>query len=144
MELDLFDYKFDEKLIAKYPLKNRDEARLLAVDVKNFKMEHRKFYDITDYIDKNDVIVVNNSFVKKARIFGRRKAGGKVEIFITEFPFNISFPLRLNALLKSHKAIKEGEEILITEENQNSEAEGGPKIIVLKISLAKEGVNFSS
>ena len=120
MELDLFDYKFDEKLIAKYPLKNRDEARLLAVDVKNFKMEHKKFYDITNYINKNDAVIVNNSFVKKARISGRRRTGGKVEIFIAEFPFNISFPLRLNALLKSHKAVKEGEEILITEENKNN------------------------
>lgn len=119
MELDLFDYKFNEKLIAKYPLKNRDEARLLVVDVKNFKMEHRKFYDIKDYIDKNDVVVVNNSFVKKARIFGRRLTGGKVEIFITEFPFKMSFPLKLNVLLKSHKTIKEGEEILITQKNKS-------------------------
>ena len=124
MELDLFDYKFDEKLIAKYPLKNRDEARLLAVDVKNFKIEHRKFYDITNYINKNDAVIVNNSFVKKARIFGRRQTGGKVEIFITEFPFNISFPLRLNALIKSHKTVKEGEEILITEENKTENKAG--------------------
>ncbi len=135
MELDLFDYKFDEKLIAKYPLKNRDEARLLAVDVKNFKMEHRKFYDIKDYIDKNDVVVVNNSFVKKARIFGRRLTGGKVEIFITEFPFKISFPLRLNALLKSHKTIKEGEEILITEENQGNENRGDKTCVKLNAGL---------
>ncbi len=124
MELDLFDYKFDGKLIAKYPLKNRDKARLLAVDVKNFKMEHRKFYDITDYIDKNDIVVVNNSFVKKARIPGRRLTGGKVEIFITEFPSKISFPLRLNAILKSHKTVKEDEEILITGGNQNNEGLG--------------------
>lgn len=124
MELDLFDYKFDEKLIAKYPLKNRDEARLLAVDVKNFKIEHRKFYDITNYINKNDAVIVNNSFVKKARIFGRRQTGGKVEIFITEFPFSISFPLRLNALIKSHKTVKEGEEILITEENKTENKAG--------------------
>lgn len=124
MELDLFDYKYGEKLIAKYPLKKRDEARLLAVDVKNFKMEHKKFYDITNYINKNDAVIVNNSFVKKARINGRRQTGGKVEIFITEFPFNISFPLRLNALIKSHKTVKDGEEILITEENKTENKAG--------------------
>lgn len=126
MDLDLFDYKFDEKLIAKFPLKNRADARLLVVDVKKFKMEHRHFYDIKDYIGKNDVVIANNSFVKKARIFGRRLTGGRVEIFITGFPFNISYPLKLNALLKSHKNIKAGEEILITEEiNKSGSAVSG-------------------
>lgn len=135
MELDLFDYQFDEKLIAKYPLENRDEAKLLVVDVKNFKMEHRKFYNISDYIDKNDVVVVNNSFVKKARIFGRRLSGGKVEIFVVHFSFNISFPLILNVLLKSHKTIKEGEEILITEENRGE----AKRLSVYKRISGKEG-----
>ncbi|MHB1661623.1 MAG: tRNA preQ1(34) S-adenosylmethionine ribosyltransferase-isomerase QueA [bacterium] len=115
MNIDLFDYGFDGRLIAKYPPANRDEAKLLAVDVKNFKMEHKKFFEITGYINKNDVVVVNNSYVKKARIFGKRASGGRVEIFITEFPSAFSFPLKLNALLKSHKAIKEGEEITVRE-----------------------------
>ncbi len=114
MNIDLFDYKFDEKQIAKYPAVDRGEARLLAVDVQNFKIEHKKFYEITEYINKGDVVAVNNSYVKKARIFGKRDSGGKVEIFITEFPMKISFPLKLKALLKSHKTVKEGEEITVS------------------------------
>jgi len=114
MNIDLFDYKFDDRLIGKYPAANRDEARLLAVDVRNFKIEHKKFYEITEYINKGDVLAVNNSYVKKARIFGKRASGGKVEIFITEFPMEISFPLKLKALLKSHKTIREGEEIFVS------------------------------
>ncbi len=115
MHIDLFDYKFDEKQIAKHPTVKRDEAKLLAVDVNNFKIEHKKFHEITKYINNGDIVAVNNSYVKKARIFGKRASGGKVEIFITEFPMTISFPLKLKALLKSHKTIKENEEIAIIE-----------------------------
>ena len=113
MDINLFDYEFDHKLIAKYPKKDRDKARLLAVDVQNFKIGHKKFYEISEYIGKGDVVAVNNSFVKKARILGSRASGGKVEIFITEFPQDISFPLKLNALVKSHKSVKESEEIAV-------------------------------
>jgi S-adenosylmethionine:tRNA ribosyltransferase-isomerase len=115
MELGIekFNYSFDEKLIAKYPLKNRDESRLLAVDIKNFKIEHKKFYNIIDYINPSDVIVVNNSYVKKARIYGKRYSGGKVEILIIDFPALISFPLKLKSLIKSHKKIRENEKIIV-------------------------------
>jgi S-adenosylmethionine:tRNA ribosyltransferase-isomerase len=115
MNIDLFDYFYDDSMIAKYPPEDRDSARLLAVDVKNFKIEHKKFYEITGYINKNDVVAVNNSYVKKARIFGKRVSGGKVEIFITEFPPAFTFPLKLKALLKSHKTIKESEEIAVSD-----------------------------
>ncbi len=113
MKIDLFDYKFDAEKIAKYPKINRDEANLMAIDVKNFKITHKKFYEITDYIEKGDVVAVNNSSVKKARIFGKRVSGGKVEIFITKFPTCISFPLKLKSLIKAHKTIKENEKIEI-------------------------------
>jgi|GEM_PF-124597 len=117
MNIDLFDYKFEEKQIAKYPRTDRGEAKLLAVDVGNFKIEHKKFYEITEFINKGDVVAVNSSYVKKARIFGQRASGGKVEIFITEFPAKIYFPLKLKAILKSHKTIKEGEKIAVNEIN---------------------------
>ena len=113
MDINLFDYGFDEGLIAKYPRTDRGEARLLAVDVKNFKIGHRKFYEITDYINKNDVTVVNDSRVRKARIFGKRATGGGTEIFVSEFPRVVTFPLKLRALLKSHKTIREGEELAV-------------------------------
>ncbi|MHB8282768.1 MAG: S-adenosylmethionine:tRNA ribosyltransferase-isomerase, partial [bacterium] len=114
MDLEDFNYLFDEKLVAKYPLKNRDESKLLAVDIKKFKIEHRKFYDIIDYINPGDVIAVNSSYVKKARIFGKRKTGGKVEIFVLDFPNKITFPLKLKCLIKTHKKIKENETIIIS------------------------------
>ena len=117
MNLEDFDYFFDEKLIAKYPLKNRDESKLLAVNVKKFTIEHKKFYDIIDYINPGDVITVNSSYVKKARIFGKRETGGKVEIFILDFPNKITFPLTLKCLLKSHKKIKTNEKIVISPSN---------------------------
>jgi len=117
MNLEDFNYVFDEKLIAKYPLKNRDESKLLAVNVKKFTIEHKKFYDIIDYINPGDVITVNSSYVKKARIFGKRETGGKVEIFILDFPNKIIFPLSLKCLLKTHKKIKKNEKITVLSSN---------------------------
>ncbi len=115
MELNLFDYEYDENLIARYPLRERESSRLLAVDVKNFRIEHKRFYQITDYIDKGDVLVVNNSRVKKARLKGKRVSGGKVEIFVSEFPKNLFFPLALKVLLNSHKTVKAGEKIYLND-----------------------------
>ncbi|MHB1679858.1 MAG: tRNA preQ1(34) S-adenosylmethionine ribosyltransferase-isomerase QueA [bacterium] len=120
MDLEDFNYLFDEKLVAKYPLKNRDESKLLAVDIKKFKIEHRKFYDIIDYINPGDVIAVNSSYVKKARIFGKRETGGKVEIFVLDFPNQITFPLKLKCLIKTHKKIKENETIIISPISNNN------------------------
>ncbi len=117
MNIEDFNYFFDEKLIAKYPLKNRDESKLLAVNVKKFTIEHKKFYDIIDYINPGDVITVNSSYVKKARIFGKRETGGKVEIFILDFPNKIAFPLTLQCLLKTHKKIKKNERIVVLPSN---------------------------
>lgn len=133
MDINLFDYEFDDKLIARYPVKKRDESRLLAVDVKNFTLEHRKFFEITDYIEPGDIIAVNDTKVKKARIFGERATGGKVEIFISEFPRAADFPLKLKALVKSHKTVREGELISVVSKNTHKSLDK-PKICVSKNS----------
>ncbi len=117
MDIKEFGYQFDKDLIAKHPLNKRDESKLLVVDVKNLNVEHKRFYELVDYIEPGDVIVINNSYVKKARIFGKRNTGGKVEIFIVDFPYTPDFniyPLKLRSLIRSHKKIKENEKIIIS------------------------------
>ncbi len=83
MKTDDFDYKLPKELIAQAPLKNRDQSRLLVLDKNNGEIEHKKFCDIVDYLNKGDVLVMNNSKVFPARLIGKRKnTGGKVEVFL--------------------------------------------------------------
>jgi len=78
-----FDYNLPLELIAQAPVNPRDAAKLLIVDKTNKKLEHQKFSDIVDYLEKGDVLVVNDSKVFPARLFGHKKTtGGAVEVFL--------------------------------------------------------------
>ncbi len=83
MKLDEFNYSVPEHLIAQYPLKKRDQARLMIVDRKNNKISHDIFANIGEYLPPDSQIVLNNSKVIPARLLGRRKnKEGEVEIFL--------------------------------------------------------------
>ncbi len=77
-----FDYRLPEKLIAQAPAKPRDHARLLILDRKTKHLEHRRFFEIGQYLRAGDVLVLNNSKVIPARLLGRKETGGKIEIFL--------------------------------------------------------------
>ena len=61
MKTDDFDYELPQELIAQTPLEKRDESRLLVLDKNTGNIEHKHFYDIIDYLNKDDVLVVNDS-----------------------------------------------------------------------------------
>ncbi len=83
MKLSQFDYQVPEELIAKYPLKEREDARLMVVDRKSGKIEHKKFGDILDYFNEGDVLVANNTKVFPAMMYGRKeKTGARIEVFL--------------------------------------------------------------
>ncbi|MCK5212196.1 tRNA preQ1(34) S-adenosylmethionine ribosyltransferase-isomerase QueA [Candidatus Parcubacteria bacterium] len=83
MRLSDFNYNLPRELIAQEPIKPRDHSRLLILDKQSGKIEHKKFYNIIDYLKKGDVLVMNNSKVFPARLIGKRKeSGGKVEVFL--------------------------------------------------------------
>jgi S-adenosylmethionine:tRNA ribosyltransferase-isomerase len=85
MKLSNFDYNFPEGLIAQYPLTKRDDARLLVIDRKQGKIKHSHFKNIQDFLNKNDLLVLNNTKVIPARLIGRKEAtGGKVEFLLAE------------------------------------------------------------
>ena len=65
-----FDYELPAELIAQYPSQKRDEARLLVVDRESGAAEHKMFYDILDYLEPGDCLVMNDSKVLPARMFG--------------------------------------------------------------------------
>lgn len=70
MKTDDFDYYLPEELIAQTPLAKRDDSRLLILDKKTGEIEHKHFYDIIDYLNPNDVLVINDTKVIPARIIG--------------------------------------------------------------------------
>jgi S-adenosylmethionine:tRNA ribosyltransferase-isomerase len=78
-----FDYYLPPELIAQQPVKPRDHSRLLLLNRKKSKVIHRHFFDLPDYLNSGDLLVLNNSKVFPARLIGYKKqTGGQVEIFL--------------------------------------------------------------
>lgn len=83
LKLSEFDYPLPKELIAQYPLKNREEARLLIVNRKTGQLGHGIFKDIRGFFEKNDLLVLNDTKVLHCRLMGKKLTGGKVEILLT-------------------------------------------------------------
>jgi S-adenosylmethionine:tRNA ribosyltransferase-isomerase len=77
-----FDYHLPEELIARYPLPVRTASRLLCLDCNSGTITHKRFPDLLDLINANDLLVFNNTRVIPARLNGMKESGGKVEILI--------------------------------------------------------------
>ena len=77
-----FDFELPRELIAAYPVEKRSEARLLVLDRKSGRLEHRIFKDVLEYFQKGDLLVLNNTKVFSARLYGRRPTGGRVEALL--------------------------------------------------------------
>lgn len=83
MKVSDFDFYLPEELIAQHPLEKRDESRLMVLDKKTGEIEHKKFYDIIDYLNKGDTLVLNNTRVMPARLIGEKEnTGGKIEFLL--------------------------------------------------------------
>ncbi len=83
MKLSQFKFDIPQALIAQYPSKNRGEARLMIVDRKTGKIKHKQFKDILTIFNENDCMVLNNTKVFPARLYGRKeKTGAKIEVFL--------------------------------------------------------------
>jgi len=83
MKLSDFDYNLPKELIAQEPIRPRDHSRLLVFDKKTGKIDHKHFYNIVDYFQTGDVLVLNNSKVFPARLIGKKEdSGGKMEVFL--------------------------------------------------------------
>jgi len=83
MKLSQFKYTLPPELIALYPSKNRDEARLMIIHRDTGEIEHRIFKDIVEYFSERDVLVFNNTKVFPARLYGNKeKTGAEIEVFL--------------------------------------------------------------
>ena len=83
MLLSEFDYNLPEELIAQTPILNRSESKLLILDKETGEIKHERFFNIINYLSSNDVLVLNNTKVIPARIYGvKESTGAKIELLI--------------------------------------------------------------
>jgi len=108
MKLSDFDYALPEALIAKHPEEERERCRLMVLDRAGNSISDKTFTDLAGYIKEGDCIVLNDTKVIPARLFGKRATGGKVELFLIEKNNPVC-----EVLLRPSGRLKEGEEICL-------------------------------
>lgn len=110
MEINLEDYNYDlpKEMIAQEVFKPRDHCKLLVL---REKIEHKKFFEIVDYLEKGDVLVLNETKVSLAKLIGKKATGGKVEVILTKDLGGNEFECRIKG---SH--IQEGTELIFNED----------------------------
>ncbi|GAB5565379.1 MAG: tRNA preQ1(34) S-adenosylmethionine ribosyltransferase-isomerase QueA [Winogradskyella sp.] len=83
MKLSNFNFDLPEELLAEHPAEHRDESRLMVLDRANQTIEHKLFKDVIDYFDEGDVMIMNNTKVFPARLYGNKeKTGARIEVFL--------------------------------------------------------------
>ncbi|MBW1649455.1 MAG: tRNA preQ1(34) S-adenosylmethionine ribosyltransferase-isomerase QueA [Deltaproteobacteria bacterium] len=97
-----YDYNLPQELIAQKPCEQRDSSKLLYMDKKNGALADRFFFEIETFFKKGDILVINNTKVLPARLYGKKETGGKIEALI------LSFSAAPQALIKSSKRLKNG------------------------------------
>lgn len=111
MNINKFDFILPEELIAQHAVNPRDHSKLLAVNRYNGKIDHKHFYNIIDYLKKDDVMVINRTKVIPARLIGHKENGVVIECLLLK---------RINlktweVLLKPAKRLKLGQKVIILE-----------------------------
>jgi S-adenosylmethionine:tRNA ribosyltransferase-isomerase len=115
MKLSDFDYDLPKELIAQYPSGYRDDSRLIVFRRERGGISETRFANIIRYMQSGDLVVINNSKVIPARIFGKKATGARIEIFLIRQAENGNWI----ALLKPSKRVREGDEILVGEEGDS-------------------------
>lgn len=83
MKLSHFNFDLPPHLVAEYPAENRDESKLMVIDRSKGTIEHKLFKDLIDYFDDQDVMILNNTKVFPARLYGNKeKTGARIEVFL--------------------------------------------------------------
>ena len=106
MKTSDFDYYLPQELIAQNPLEKRDECRMLHLNKTNQSFQDKYFYDILDLLNKDDILVLNDTKVYPARVMAHRTSGANVEVF---FLNPIDNDNHWEVLTKNAKRVKEGE-----------------------------------
>ncbi|MDP8264602.1 MAG: tRNA preQ1(34) S-adenosylmethionine ribosyltransferase-isomerase QueA [Candidatus Aceula lacicola] len=128
MRLDDFDYDLSEKLIAQYPLKKRDHAKLMIVNRKTLEITHDYFFNLNRYLPQKSILVLNDSKVVPARLFGKKEFGGReVEVFLLKkLPDGYCY----ETLMRPLKKIKDNEKIFFNDTTLYAKLVDREKMIV--------------
>lgn len=111
-KLSTYDYVLPEELIAQTPIEPRDSSKMMVFDRQTNKLEHKHFYDIADYLVAGDVLVINNTRVLPARIYGYKVTGAKLEVLLLKrHSINV-----WECLMKPAKRLHIGDELVFNEE----------------------------
>lgn len=130
-----FDYTLPPELLARYPLPNRDQSRMMIVDRRQGAIRHAMFSDLPDYLQPGDTVAMNNARVIPARLHGHKPgSSGKVELFLMH-PENAE-RTRWQVLMRPARRLKPGTEVILAESPSVRAAilqrlEGGRGIIEL-------------
>ncbi|RFU65843.1 tRNA preQ1(34) S-adenosylmethionine ribosyltransferase-isomerase QueA [Peribacillus glennii] len=109
MKVDLFDFHLPEELIAQVPLENREESRLMVLDKETGEIQHEIFKNITNYLSPGDCLVLNDTRVLPARLYGSKEdTGANVEVLLLKQEEGDAW----ETLVKPAKRIKEGTKIV--------------------------------
>ncbi|HLD36948.1 MAG TPA: tRNA preQ1(34) S-adenosylmethionine ribosyltransferase-isomerase QueA [Planctomycetota bacterium] len=112
MRLSELDYHLPKELIAQKPAKPRDRSRLLVLDRKTGKIKHRRFSNIVDYLNKGDILVLNNTRVIPCRVIGERQSGGLADILLCQNDQKDKSVW--TALINFNRRLKENETLTLT------------------------------
>lgn len=108
-----FDYELPEELIAQLPADKRENSKMMVLERSSHKIQHKHFYDIVDLIDENSILVLNNTKVMPARLYGmKEETGAKIEVFLLKQLEGKTW----ETLIKPSKRVKEGTIIKISDE----------------------------
>ena len=115
MLLSDFDYTLPEELIAQRPCEKRENSKMMVLGVNEIKgetIEHKHFFDIVDLLNDNDVLILNNTKVIPARLYGYKDTGAKIEVFLLKEHENKEWEV----LIKPSKRVKIGTIVKVSEE----------------------------
>ena len=112
MLLSEFDYILPEELIAQRPSDKRDNSRMMVLNRDKYEILHKHFYDIVDLIDNDCVLILNNTKVIPARLYGFKETGAKIEVFLLKERENKMWEV----LIKPSKRVKVGTIIKVSDE----------------------------
>ena len=115
MLLSEFDYTLPEELIAQTPAEKREVSRMMVLGVNDKTIMHKHFYDIVDLLDENDVLILNNTKVIPARLYGYKETGAKIEVFLLKEGVNRT-DKEWKVLIKPSKRVKAGTVVKVAEE----------------------------
>ena len=127
MKTEDFDFELDESLIAQHPLEDRSSSNLMVVDIKKESYEHEKFYNIINYLNKGDVLILNDTKVMPARLFGiKEDTNAHIELLILKMLPNDE----IECLVGNAKAVKLGTKVSF----------GEGKLITECVDVKNEGI----